>query len=270
MPHIHQPLLIFSDLDGTLLDHHTYDWQPAADWLARLKQHDVPVILCSSKTPVEITQWQTTLGLTGLPFIAENGAAIQYAGPESAPQPLTQSGITRAQIGDVLHTLRRDFRFTGFLNVDARQVCSWTGLSLEQAELAMQRTASEPLIWEDSPERLDTFRAALNQAGLGLTQGGRFWHVADIQAGKGRGAKAIITFYQQQDGFRRQVLGLGDAPNDVSLLNEMDYAVVINSHGTGNLRPRQEQQQPDRILRTTHYGPQGWREGLDHFISISD
>ena len=24
------PLLIFTDLDGTLLDSHTYDWQPAA------------------------------------------------------------------------------------------------------------------------------------------------------------------------------------------------------------------------------------------------
>ncbi len=27
---IQQPLLVFSDLDGTLLDSHSYDWQPAA------------------------------------------------------------------------------------------------------------------------------------------------------------------------------------------------------------------------------------------------
>lgn len=26
---IQQPLLVFSDLDGTLLDSHSYDWQPA-------------------------------------------------------------------------------------------------------------------------------------------------------------------------------------------------------------------------------------------------
>lgn len=27
---IQQPLLVFSDFDGTLLDSHSYDWQPAA------------------------------------------------------------------------------------------------------------------------------------------------------------------------------------------------------------------------------------------------
>lgn len=27
---IHDPLLIFTDLDGTLLNSHTFEWQPAA------------------------------------------------------------------------------------------------------------------------------------------------------------------------------------------------------------------------------------------------
>lgn len=29
MPSLRDTLLIFSDLDGSLLDIHTYDWQPA-------------------------------------------------------------------------------------------------------------------------------------------------------------------------------------------------------------------------------------------------
>ncbi|STL55190.1 mannosyl-3-phosphoglycerate phosphatase [Escherichia coli] len=39
---IQQPLLVFSDLDGTLLDSHSYDWQPAAPWLSRLREANVP------------------------------------------------------------------------------------------------------------------------------------------------------------------------------------------------------------------------------------
>ncbi|EFB2834421.1 hypothetical protein FHD46_03220 [Escherichia coli] len=43
---IQQPLLIFTDLDGTLLDSHSYDWQPAAPWLNRegihLQNEDPP------------------------------------------------------------------------------------------------------------------------------------------------------------------------------------------------------------------------------------
>ncbi|HAC9004228.1 TPA: HAD hydrolase family protein, partial [Salmonella enterica subsp. enterica] len=51
---IHDPLLIFTDLDGTLLNSHTFEWQPAAPWLTRLHESGVPVILCSSKTAAEM------------------------------------------------------------------------------------------------------------------------------------------------------------------------------------------------------------------------
>lgn len=48
------PRLLFTDLDGSLLDHHSYDWQPARAWLKRLKQLGVPVIPVTSKTRSEI------------------------------------------------------------------------------------------------------------------------------------------------------------------------------------------------------------------------
>lgn len=61
---IQQPLLVFSDLDGTLLDSHSYDWQPAAPWLTRLREANVPVILCSSKTSAEMLYLQKNVGAT--------------------------------------------------------------------------------------------------------------------------------------------------------------------------------------------------------------
>lgn len=42
---IHDPLLIFTDLDGTLLNSHTFEWQPAAPWLTRLHESGVPVMM---------------------------------------------------------------------------------------------------------------------------------------------------------------------------------------------------------------------------------
>ncbi len=47
---IQQPLLVFRDCQWHLLDGHAYDWQPAAPWLSRLREANVTVILCSSKT----------------------------------------------------------------------------------------------------------------------------------------------------------------------------------------------------------------------------
>ena len=80
------PLLIFTDLDGTLLDSHTYDWQPAAAWLARLREKNIPVILCSSKTAAEMLHIQKLLGLQGLPLIAEN----EWTGLSHAQASLTR------------------------------------------------------------------------------------------------------------------------------------------------------------------------------------
>jgi ribonucleotide monophosphatase NagD (HAD superfamily) len=47
--------LVFTDLDGTLLDHDTYDWTPARDALDRLTRAGIPVVFTSSKTAAE--QW---------------------------------------------------------------------------------------------------------------------------------------------------------------------------------------------------------------------
>lgn len=39
MPSLQDSLLIFSDLDGSLLDIHTYEWQPAMPWLDTLQDN---------------------------------------------------------------------------------------------------------------------------------------------------------------------------------------------------------------------------------------
>ena len=73
-------LLVVTDLDGSLLDHHDYNWDAASEWLARLKQHQIPLVICSSKTAAEIVPLQKKLGISGAPFIAENGACVSPGG----------------------------------------------------------------------------------------------------------------------------------------------------------------------------------------------
>lgn len=68
-------LLVFTDLDGTLLDHHTYSFEPALPALNALKEKNIPLIICTSKTRAEIEKWRLELR-TDHPFISENGGAI--------------------------------------------------------------------------------------------------------------------------------------------------------------------------------------------------
>ena len=76
-------IIIFTDLDGTLLDHQTYSYGEAEDALKVVREKRVPLILCSSKTRDEIEVYRKKLS-NNEPFISENGGAIfipeQYRG----------------------------------------------------------------------------------------------------------------------------------------------------------------------------------------------
>jgi len=65
--------IIFTDLDGTLLDHDSYSFEEASFMLDFIKEHDIPLIIVTSKTRNEVIGIQKRLGIS-TPFIIENGA----------------------------------------------------------------------------------------------------------------------------------------------------------------------------------------------------
>ncbi|SQD04579.1 mannosyl-3-phosphoglycerate phosphatase [Escherichia coli] len=69
----------------------------------------------------------------------------------------------------------------------------------------------------------------------------------------------------QLSGKRPTTLGLGDGPNDAPLLEVMDYAVIVKGLNREGVHLHDED--PTRVWRTQREGPEGWREGLDHFFS---
>ena len=91
--HDNTQLLVFTDLDGTLLDHYTYSAKPALEALNVLKAHGIPVIFNTSKTAVECQAISASLGLCD-PFVVENGSAIYYPKHHFDRQTLTKGNST--------------------------------------------------------------------------------------------------------------------------------------------------------------------------------
>ena len=255
-------LLIVTDLDGSLLDHHDYNWQAASEWLARLKQQQIPLVICSSKTAAEIIPLQKRLGIAGAPFIAENGARVAFAGEAQITE---EPGADYLALCATLSTLQADFRFTGFHDFSDAEVARFTGLTLTEASQSRLRDASEVIVWRDDETRLDAFRAALAQHQLALTQGGRFWHVMPAGSGKGVALEQLLQQLQQQEGTKRTTIGLGDGPNDAPMLERVDYAVVIK--GFSKTPVVLQRSDHHNVYHTAHVGPEGWREGLDYFLA---
>lgn len=266
-------LLVFTDLDGSLLDHHDYSWQAAIPALDALMQDEHPLIINSSKTAAEIQDLNQQLKNIH-PFISENGAVANipcnYFNKEGRHRATQQYDAhhfasSYEQVTQTLDELRQKygFCFRGFHDLTVDEVMAETGLEKRQAEAAKQRQASEPLRWLDSEKQLEQFRSLLKIKGLILTSGGRYLHVmSDVN--KGQGVAWLLQQYQRsQPRVDWITVGLGDSLNDVAMLEAVEYSVlIVNPAGK-----RPDVSHLKNIYRPQQPGPAGWNEAILYLLA---
>jgi mannosyl-3-phosphoglycerate phosphatase len=250
--------LVFTDLDGTLLDHDSYDFSPALPAIDRLKHLGIPIIPVSSKTLAELEDLVARLHLDG-PVIAENGSVIRIPG-----QPPSITPPNYAAIRNLLSELRKtpEFRLTGFGDMRLDEVVAATGLSTESARLAMRRLASEPILWEGSTQALDHFRDEVTSRGLRMLQGGRFIHLLG-DTDKGRAVRRVIDWFRAAGHNDILSVALGDSDNDIDMLTEVDIPVIIRKKDGSHL----ELAQREAAIITRLAGPAGWNQALNNLLN---
>jgi mannosyl-3-phosphoglycerate phosphatase len=226
--------LIFTDLDGTLLDDQTYDFSPALPALKIIHSRKIPLILVSSKTQTEIEFIRELLSLE-TPFIAENGGGIYFPTSFSLPKEYSCEkavGFNVIFIGrpieEVLgrsRKLKEDFTFKGFSEMSVQEIASLTGLTPEGALRASKREFDEPILLQGSLDNKEIFCEKVAQYGLDCVHGGRFIHLF-LGGNKGRAVKIVLDIYKQRKGATFSI-ALGDSLNDISMLKAVDRAVLM-------------------------------------------
>jgi mannosyl-3-phosphoglycerate phosphatase family protein len=253
-------LLIFTDLDGTLLDAQTYDFSPALPALNLIRSLKIPLILVSSKTRAEIEDLGKRLSLEA-PFIVENGGGVFFPGTFSLPEDQDYRQVkgyklvlTGRPIDEVLSKaipLKREYDYTGFSEMSARAIAAETGLSLHEAGLAARREFDEPILLKN-PVYREMFCKRANDLGLECVEGGRFIHLF-IGGDKGKAVKIVLGVYTRLWGPVSSI-GLGDSPNDFPMLDVVDKPVLMaqkNGIYKGDLA------HSDYLL-ANGFGPEAW------------
>lgn len=232
------PYLIFTDLDGTLLNAETYDYQAALPVLAALFQRGIPVIPVTSKTRAEVEDLRQSLGLRD-PFVVENGSAIYFPktglpfalpeGEDDGDYRVMALGCNyvtaRAGLKAIAQDLGRPLKGFGDWSVD--QITQMTGLTPAAAKQAKAREFSEPFM---TPKNVspDDLQAAVEAMGFRVVLGDRFSHLIGGMAGKGEAVRHLVRLYQSahpQDPLI--TLGLGNSPNDIPMLEAVDHPIIL-------------------------------------------
>lgn len=279
--------LVVTDLDHTLIENPA-QIPAAGEALRRLGQSGLTTVLASSKTFVEMEDFQRQAGLSPQPFIFENGGGIGWPlgqGPLAAPQrpgpapgavvpvqvPVQVQGAYGAiaaggdltKLGAILAELRGagGFRFRRFDELPLETICGLTGLDARLASLARQRLTSLPLLWEDGNENLAGLRQALAVHGLGAVSGGRFVHVAP-PCDKATALNQVRQWLGGQAA-RGAMLACGDSDNDQGLLEAADIALVFSS----GQRPPLPLTRPCTVVQAGGPGP--WLAAVEAALASS-
>jgi mannosyl-3-phosphoglycerate phosphatase len=138
-----------------------------------------------------------------------------------------------------------------------------TGLSRIQAARAKVREYTEPFVLREAPPlALRRLEEAARARGMTLTRGGRFWHLAG-GGDKGLAVQILTSLYRRT---RRPLhtLGIGDSPNDFSMLRRVDFPYLVsgpNGRYQGGYRG-------EGFLKAGAVGPEGWNRAVLKFLQV--
>jgi len=267
-------LIIFTDLDGTLLDSR-YTFEKALPAINLIKEENIPLVLCSSKTRAEIEHIRKKLG-NNHPFISENGGGIfipkgyfsvpipifRFRSAEEGDYVCIKLGASYDDLRKALAQLRSEgFNVRGFGDMNLRELMAITGLKTNDAKMARQRDFDEPFIFSGNETSERRLKRRIRAGGFNYTQG-EFFHITG-KSDKGRAVEILKRIYEKQYG-KIKTAALGDSPNDIEMLKNVDYPVAVQKKdGSCDRRIRVR-----HLNRAEGIGPEGWNMAVIDLLKL--
>jgi len=221
---------VVSDVDGTLMDH-SYDLSPARETIKKLQKLSIPVILCTSKTASEVKVIRKALNLKD-PYIVENGAAIYGESLKKVNGEIIL-GIKYESLEEILNSISKeiDYKLTPLNNLTDQEATKLTGLEGNSLNLMRDRHWSMPFL--NPPIFLEErINICCKKFSVEIFKGNRMSHLLSINSDKG---KAINELKKYSNNPNIKIIGLGDSPNDLPLLINSDFKIVIPGINGPNL-----------------------------------
>lgn len=266
--------IIFTDLDGTLLDHYTYSFDVASEALKLIKAMKIPLIIVTSKTASEVIELQKKLKIKE-PFVVENGGGLYIPNDYY----LSYSGKTQQFCGykeivlgeryemirSFADLIKEKFKVSLFSDMSSLELSKFINLSLNSAERSLVRRFSEPFFFNTQSvdiEVIEKIEILAVEHRLRILRGGRFFHIVSCKQDKGKAVDFLISLFRHKISKKITTIGLGDSNNDISMLRVVDIPILVKKH-TG----LHEFTNINGLIKSDFIGPLGWNSSILEILS---
>ena len=250
-------ILIFTDLDGSLLDKETFKFDVIKDYFKELVRNGIIIIPNSSKSEAELLDFNEQNNLD-LSFITENGSSIH--GLNKIHHNLPDKIIISRTINEIRNVyeenINLDFKnkTTHILELEIEVQQKILGLPLDKIKLAIKRDHSLPIKFNGTETEKNEFTKILKNSGLTIQTGGRLMNVCDNVNKSIAMSKALQLIRKQLDD-EIITIGVGDNENDIEMIKQTDYPCLVKNDNFDSSLIN-----IDNLIKSSEPSPLGWAD----------
>ena len=252
-------IIIFTDLDGTLLDD-KYSYKKSKNILNLIRKKRIPLIFCTSKTKAEVDYYRKKLNNKD-PFISENGSAIfipkDYFNfkinydKKDKNYFIIELGTDYNKLISVIKKIKNNINIRNFGEMGIKEVSKISKLPIKNAKLAKKRNYDEPFILVDKKKEKDLIKI-IKKNKLNITKGAIFYHLMG-NSNKGKAVSILINLFKKEYN-KITTYGFGDSENDFEMLDSVDKGYLVMK--------KNKKYASKKFKKANGIGPLGWSKTI--------
>ena len=249
-------VVIFTDLDGSLLHRDTFKFDTIKDYIKSLVNKGVIIIPNSSKTEKEIEKFNEELGIN-LPYISENGSSIHGLNlitsnfPDTLILSREKDELLKIFENKVPEKLKEKCLQVSKMSKKEKE--NILGQKDEKLKDALNRKYTLPFIFKGDKNEKNKLLKVLNSNSLTLQEGGRVLNLCD-NINKVKSMNRVIKILKKTEN-KIKTIAVGDNYNDLDMLKSCDIPCLVF-----NDQFIQDQINIDNLIFSNKPSPEGWAD----------
>lgn len=250
-------LIIFTDLDGSLLHRETFQFESIRSYIHKLINFGIILIPNSSKTIKELELFNIELK-KNLAIIGENGSIVNNLDlinpnfPNQIILSREKNEIIKIFKERMPVNLKNKCHFINRMSLKKKSKI--LGLKGKKLQLALSREYSIPFVFDGNNSEKKLLNKSVKKIGLSLHEGGRVINLCD-RVSKALAMKKVVKIIRKINKDKLLTIAVGDNYNDLDMLKASNIPCLVF-----NDKFKKDKINIKNCLVSKKSSPEGWQE----------